>query len=64
MPRFVRVAGDNGLKSGGDGIEVEVLDVVEHIEGGDLADPKHLRFWERLSPGSRVNVAAYRGNRR
>jgi hypothetical protein len=62
LRRCVAVAADDSPNAGGRGIEVELIDVVEHVEDGVL-DFDDLGFWQALCPGVFVGIAADCGDR-
>src|SRR5205807_1788905 len=60
--RTVRVAGDDDVKLCCRGVEIELTQIVEHVED-DATDLDNLRRRKRDRPGAIVVVAAY-GNHR
>ena len=60
---FMGVAGDHDLEAGDFGIEVELAEVVEHIDQ-DVLDADDFGGWQGSSPGLGVHVAADGHDRR
>ena len=60
---FVRVAADHDLKTCRGGVEVEVVDIVQHVDS-DAVRLRDCRGWQRIRPGVVVYVPSdcyYRG---
>ena len=56
------MAGDHGGKAGGDGIDHQMVDIVDHIEVVP-GDADYLVDGQRLGPVAAVDIAAHRVDR-
>ncbi len=60
---FMRVAAHHDVKAGRGGIEIQLLCIVPHVNGGGLGFDD-LGFRQSVAPWRRIDVASHRENRR